>query len=161
MKRSANRQQAFTVFLLFTCLVCLLTRVRAQESYSYKPGAWQQAAPIRTETQFNGYTNYWHDDYKTSYRYGNLYKISMPEAASTLAQAKIDVADDMGLPGLLLQEGFVSGLLSASYTVLNHPTPDEIGKRCRRRQRIGHGRSHVGGRETHRPRHFGRQDRRR
>ena len=101
---------------------------RAQESYSCKPDAWQPVQAVRTETQFNGYTNYWHDDYRTSYRYGNLYKISMPDPASTLAQAKIDVADDMGLPGLLLQEGFVDGLLSASYTVLNQPTLDEIGK---------------------------------
>ena len=128
MKRSANRKPGFPFLLLVVCSIGQLTMARAQESYSYKPDAWQGAQPVRTETQFNGYTNFWHDDYKTSYRYGNLYKISMPDAASTLAQAKIDVADDMGLPGLLLQEGFIAGLLSASYTVLNHPAPDEIAR---------------------------------
>jgi hypothetical protein len=115
MRTPTNRKhqnRAFTCLLLLTCSLSLLNKAHAQGNYSYKPDAWQAAQPLGMETQFNGYTNYWHDDYKTSYRYGNLYKISMPDATSTLARAKIDVADDMGLPGLLLQEGFIDGLLA-------------------------------------------------
>jgi hypothetical protein len=95
--------------------------------YAYK-GAFDAANAIVNNTQFNGYTNHWQDKYKQWIRYGNLYKISMPNLAPSIAQSKIDIAEDMKLPGLQLQEGFVSGLLSAPYNVLQNPSAEELEK---------------------------------
>ncbi|MCG8310167.1 MAG: hypothetical protein MI975_22405 [Cytophagales bacterium] len=80
----------------------------------------------RNKFQFNGYTNYWHDIYRSWHRYGNLFKMSVPDIEKNILQSKVDIADDMGLPGLILQEGFMSGLLSDSYQELDEPDSDEI-----------------------------------
>jgi hypothetical protein len=76
---------------------------------------------VRNEFQFNGYTNYWHDTYSDWYRYGNLYKMAIPDVEKTILQSKVDVAEDMGIPGLIMQEGFLSGLLSGPYDLLDQP----------------------------------------
>ena len=76
---------------------------------------------IGNEFQFNGYTNYWHDTYSTWYRYGNLYKMAVPNVEKTILQSKVDIAEDMGIPGLLMQEGFIDNLFSGPYNVLDQP----------------------------------------
>ncbi len=76
---------------------------------------------IHNDVQFNGYTNYWHDTYSTWYRYGNLYKMALPNLEKTIMQSKVDVAEDMGVPGLIMQEGFINGLLSNPYDILDQP----------------------------------------
>lgn len=81
---------------------------------------------IKNSFQFNGYTNYWHDTYSQWYRYGNLYKIAIPDVEKNILQSKVDVAEDMGFPGLIMQEGFVSGLLSEPFNELENPNRDEI-----------------------------------
>lgn len=76
---------------------------------------------VRTDFQFNGFTNYWHDIYRDWYSYGNLFKMTIPNAELNILQSKVDLAEDMGIPGLLMQEGFVSDLLSGPYSVLDRP----------------------------------------
>jgi len=76
---------------------------------------------VRNEFQFNGFTNYWHNIYEDWYSYGNLFKMSIPNAEKNILQSKVDVAEDMGLPGLLMQEGFLSNLISGPYEVLEQP----------------------------------------
>src|SRR5512133_3793114 len=69
---------------------------------SFRPGEnW-----VRSDFQFNGYTNYWHDIYRDWTRYGNLFKIATPKIEYTIAQSKIDIAEDLKIPGLTVQEGF-------------------------------------------------------
>ena len=80
----------------------------------------------KTSRQFNGYTNYWHDNYSNWHRYGNLFKIASPDIEKTILQSKINSADELGLSGLNMQEGFIKGLLSESYTTLNQPTLKEV-----------------------------------
>ncbi|MCK4855302.1 MAG: hypothetical protein KAT31_13585, partial [Bacteroidales bacterium] len=41
-------------------------------------------------------------------------------------QSKVDIAEDMGLPGLIMQEGFLQGLTSDSYRILDQPTKAEL-----------------------------------
>ncbi|HLF32839.1 MAG TPA: hypothetical protein VI583_01300, partial [Cyclobacteriaceae bacterium] len=82
---------------------------------TFDPGA----NTVISNFQFNGYTNYWHDVYRDWVRYGNLFKIAVPKVDYTIAQSKVDIADDMGIPGLTVQEGFVNGLLDQSYAVLD------------------------------------------
>ena len=81
---------------------------------------------VKNEFQFNGYTNYWHDTYREWYRYGNLFKMAIPNVEKTIMQSKVDVAEDMGIPGLIMQEGFLSGLLSAPYDLLDQPGKEQL-----------------------------------
>jgi hypothetical protein len=81
---------------------------------------------IKRNIRFNGYTNYWHDTYSEWYRYGNLFKAAVPDLRSTILQSRIDMAEDLGLPGLLMQEGFLSGLFASSFQTLENPGEEEL-----------------------------------
>ncbi|HBE43084.1 MAG TPA: hypothetical protein DDW27_18135, partial [Bacteroidales bacterium] len=81
---------------------------------------------IRNEIQFNGYTNHWWNDYEKWFRYGNLYKISVPDVEKKIVQNKIDIAEDMNVPGLWMQEGFIMNWLAEPCTLLDNPTPAEL-----------------------------------
>ena len=39
----------------------------------------------------------------------------------TIAQSKRDIADDMNIPGLFMQEGFMNKLLNSKYQILDQP----------------------------------------
>jgi hypothetical protein len=89
---------------------------------SFKPGE----NAVTTHFQFNGYTNYWHDIFRDWITYGNLFKIAIPRLDYTIAQSKVDVADDMGIPGLSVQEGFMNELLASKYTKLEDPSIQKL-----------------------------------
>ena len=76
---------------------------------------------VRNDFQFNGFTNYWHDTYTHWYSYGNLFKMAIPDVEKNILQSKVDIAEDMGIPGLLMQEGFITNLISSTYEVLDQP----------------------------------------
>jgi len=84
----------------------------------------QQA--IKREIQFNGYTNHWQNNYNEWHRYGNLFKVAATQVEKSFLQSKVDIADDLGLPGLLMEEGFISGLLSGQHTTLDLPELDAL-----------------------------------
>jgi hypothetical protein len=46
------------------------------------------------------------------FRYGNLYKIRIPDVEKKIVQSRIDIAEDIKLPGLWMQEGFMMNWLS-------------------------------------------------
>ena len=81
---------------------------------------------IKSDVQFNGYTNFWHNTYDEWYSYGNLFKMASPQVEKTILQSKVDMAEEMGIPGLLMQEGFMNALLSGSYDILDQPEPDQL-----------------------------------
>ncbi|MCA1758128.1 MAG: hypothetical protein LC658_00010, partial [Bacteroidales bacterium] len=81
---------------------------------------------VAKHIRFNGYTNHWHDYYTKWHRYGNLFKIAVPDVQLTILQSKIDLAEDLGMPGLLMQEGFIYHLLSSSYKVAEYPLIDDL-----------------------------------
>jgi hypothetical protein len=81
-----------------------------------------------TDIRFNGYTNHWHDYYTHWHRYGNLFKIAVPDIPLTILQSKVDVAEDLGMPGLLMQEGFISHLFARPYKTIENPTLEEMEK---------------------------------
>ncbi|MEI7525041.1 MAG: hypothetical protein WCJ95_11965, partial [Mariniphaga sp.] len=116
-------------FSLIVVIFTLITEtISAQQlaDYSYNGAFTPLANSVRSEVQFNGYTNYWHNDYKEWFRYGNLFKMAVPNVANTIAQSKIDVAEDMQLPGLSVQEGFVSALFASTYKTLEAPSLKEF-----------------------------------
>ena len=66
------------------------------EDYTYDKGQLTPADNvIRSEFQFNGYTNYWHDTYHEWQRYGNLFKMALPQVEETILQSKVDIAEDL------------------------------------------------------------------
>jgi len=86
----------------------------------------------KSSHQFNGYTNYWHDTYSNWYRYGNLFKMAVPDVEKTIQQSKIDIAEDLRIPGFTMQEGFMTELLSAKYTELNQPSVNELESKLKK-----------------------------
>jgi len=105
-----------------------LTTIGAQniDNYKYINSNAPLENIVRNENNFNGYTNYWHDTYNNLYRYGNLYKMAVPDVEKTILQAKVDIAEDMGIPGLVLQEGFVNTLIASEYSALNEPSVKDL-----------------------------------
>ena len=83
-------------------------------------------SPVVTPGQFHGYTNYWHSLSWNGYGYGNLFQMSLPDVGATILQNKIDIAEELGLPGLWLEEGFLEGLLAAPRQELNLPTVEAL-----------------------------------
>jgi hypothetical protein len=83
---------------------------------------------VTTPGQFNGYTNYWHDIYWNWSQYGNLYLISQPDVQRSIAQNKIDIADELGVPGLFMTEGFIADYLRGSRPELDDPAPGTLEK---------------------------------
>jgi 5S rRNA maturation endonuclease (ribonuclease M5) len=98
------------------------------DGYKYNGSFNPDENAVTTNFQFNGYTNYWHDIYRDWIRYGNLFKIAVPIVDYTIAQSKIDIADDMKIPGLFLQEGFLSNLLNDQYVLLDQPTLQKVSE---------------------------------
>ena len=78
--------------------------------------------------QFNGYTNYWHDIYWIWHQYGNFFQVSAPDVLKSFLQNKVDIAEELGLPGLWMEEGFLESLFSAPYQELEVPTTAAIEK---------------------------------
>jgi hypothetical protein len=113
--------------MMFIC--CLIN----SSLYAQKPDDLQSAKSsplmknaVQDEFQFNGYTNYWHDSYDKWIRYGNLFKMTVPNVEANIAQSKVDIAEDMGVPGLSMQEGFMNGLINESFTLLDQPSVTQI-----------------------------------
>jgi hypothetical protein len=72
--------------------------------------------------QFNGYLNFWANEYWKWVRFGNLFQLSVPDPENAIAQCKRDLAEELGVIGLSMEEGFLSGLLSKPYRTLEEPT---------------------------------------
>ncbi len=92
---------------------------------SFIPLAQGQQA-VKTDYQFNGYTNHWQNHYIEWNRYGNLFKMSSAQVEKSILQSKVDIADDLGLPGLLMEEGFLNGLMSGQHTTMDLPGLDAL-----------------------------------
>jgi hypothetical protein len=122
----------FRNYLIVTAIVFVFAgnAILAQDLDNYKfNGSFRpNENAVTTEFQFNGYTNYWHDLYRKWIRYGNLFKIAVPNVEYTIAQSKVDIADDMKIPGLTVQEGFVNSLFGEQYVLLDQPSLQKLGE---------------------------------
>jgi hypothetical protein len=91
-------------------------------------GAAASLLPVPTFGQFNGYTNYWHSIYWTWSQYGNLWLIGQPDVARSIAQSKVDIAEELGIPGLCLAEGFLASWLKGPVPELEEPDDAALEK---------------------------------
>ena len=115
-----------TLIPLFVIMFFIQVNGQSLDQFNSVKSSLTGESTIKNSFQFNGYTNHWHNDYKQWHRYGNLFKIAVPDLQPTILQSKIDIAEDLGLPGLLMQEGFISKLISESYKTIKNPTSDEL-----------------------------------
>ncbi len=125
---SLKNRVSGTLILSFVALL-IVTGARAQKIGDFKYEGGRMMPPrniVRNTFQFNGYTNYWHDTYTYWYRYGNLFKKAGPDIEKTILQNKVDLAEDMGITGLIMQEGFINSLFSAPYRELDQPDRDAL-----------------------------------
>ena len=124
--------------ILIKCAILVFTAsyflppddVKAQQLTDYRyNGAFDiNNNTVQSEIQFNGYTNHWWNDYKKWFRYGNLYKISIPNVEKKIVQSKIDIAEDMEVPGLWMQEGFLMNWLAEPCNMLDNPSLKELSE---------------------------------
>ncbi len=124
MRKAISR----AVPLVLVAFIVFIFNVSAQQlsDYSYNGKLNVMNNTVSNEMQFNGYTNHWWNDYEKWYRYGNLYKISVPDVEKKIVQSKIDIAEDMKVPGLWMQEGFMMNWLSGQSSTLDNPSPSEL-----------------------------------
>jgi hypothetical protein len=98
------------------------------DDYKYNGTFHPDKNAVTANFRFNGYTNYWHDIFQERIRYGNLFKIAASNVDYTIAQSKRDIADDMKMPGLSLQEGFLYNLLNDQYILLDQPSIQKLAE---------------------------------
>jgi hypothetical protein len=125
-----NKIKSTLVAAVFSLAVTLVQGQQAIDQFKYEgsAGASLLDNAVRQNLQFNGYTNYWHNSYREWIRYGNLFKMAAPNIEYTIAQSKADVAEDLGIPGLKMQEGFLAALLEKEYKVLIDPSLETLNK---------------------------------
>ncbi|HUX96525.1 MAG TPA: hypothetical protein VMV47_12405 [Bacteroidales bacterium] len=122
-------------FKNFCILVVILAGMAAMESYGQSLDGFKYNGTfqpdknmITNQFQFNGYTNHWHNLFREEIRYGNLFKITLPKMDYTIAQARVDLATEFGIPGLAMQEGFMYSLLKEQYTTLDQPSLQKLNE---------------------------------
>ncbi len=120
------KDKIFSPAILF--LLLSVFQAYGQKLDDFKYNGSDAAVPyiVNDGIQFNGYTNYWHDTYHKWIRTGNLFKMALDNMEDVIMQSKVDVAEEMGLPGLIMQEGFFYGLTSDPYQILDQPTRAEL-----------------------------------
>jgi len=121
--RRHRPNKRFPPFLILAALFLAAGSPAAAESLDrFKSAAGAPpAGPVVMPGAFNGYTNYWHDVYWKWSQYGNLYLISQPDVAKAIAQNKLDTAEELGVPGLVLSEGFLASWLEAPVREFDDP----------------------------------------
>ncbi len=114
--------------LVLTFLLLVQSPISGQSlsDFNAKISKGAGESTVTNNINFNGYTNYWHDDFTQWHRYGNLFKIAVPDLQPTILQSKVDIAEDLGLPGLLMQEGFLYFLLMNTYKTIENPALNEL-----------------------------------
>jgi len=117
---------AISILVVFHFLISGSADAQRFSDYSFKGTFDPSRNAILNNVQFNGYTNYWHNDYREWIRYGNLFKMSIANVSDNIAQSKVDIAEELQVPGLLVQEGFLNGLLSSEYKTIEAPSLKEL-----------------------------------
>ena len=110
---STFKRKAFYFLVLTLSFTNFYLTAQKLDDFKYDGDETQALnSAVQSEYQFNGYTNHWQDTYSKWYRYGNLYKMALSDVEKTIMQTKVDVAEDLGIPGLVMQERFMSELLA-------------------------------------------------
>ena len=120
-----TKYKPYYIFLLLIFLGFLVS-AQSLDDFEYRASGESVQNPVINEVQFNGYTNHWHNSYQNWIRNGNLFKMSIDNVEYAIMQSKVDIAEDMGLPGLIMQEGFFEKLTSEPYQLMKQPGRSEL-----------------------------------
>lgn len=123
-KKSFGILKHAIVLCIISFLIMGCSSKTSLDNFQFKDD--NNAKAIVNQYAFNGYTNHWQNVYQQQYRYGNLYKINMPDLEKNIIQSKRNIAEDLGILGLKMQEGFFNGLATSSYMMLDNPSVDEL-----------------------------------
>ncbi len=126
MKTYLKHHKLLTVVL--SALLCGQTFAQSLDGFKYNGSFNPDENAVTTHFQFNGYTNYWHDIRHDWISYGNLFKMAIPDVDYTIAQSKVDIADDMKIPGLWVQEGFMDGIMAGQFNKLDEPSMQKLNE---------------------------------
>jgi hypothetical protein len=121
MPRLNPRSAVLPTLLLVLSLAAPATG--AAESLDGFRYAGASSPPITASGRFTGYTNYWHSLSWTWSQYGNLYLITQPDVPRSILQNKVDIAEELGVPGLWMSEGFLEAWLKGPVAELEDPEP--------------------------------------
>jgi hypothetical protein len=99
---------------------------RDLDKYVRASGPSPAAAPVVSKGRFSGYTNFWQTTAWSWHRHGNLFLIGQPDVAAAIAQNKADIAEELGLPGLVLDEGFLKAWLESDALELRDPGEEAL-----------------------------------
>ena len=114
------------LILIVVVLIIVVFNLAAGEDldkFAFTAASSPAASPVVVKGQFNGYTNYWHSVYWKWLQYGNLYVASQTDIERSIAQNKVDLAEELGIPGLSLAEGFLEAWLKGPVAELEDPEP--------------------------------------
>lgn len=89
---------------------------------SFNTAADSDRQPAQSGIEWSGYTNWWNSIYLQQYRSGSLSKVCVPDAAKILEQLRRNLAEELGIPGLQMQAGFLEGLFCGDYAILMNPS---------------------------------------
>src|SRR5690554_204158 len=113
-------------FILSILFFNILVYGQTLSDFNVESSKSDHPSTVVKNINFNGYTNYWQNYYTQWHRYGNLFKIALPDLRPTILQSKVDIAEDLGLSGLLMQEGFLTLLFENSYRTIENPALEEL-----------------------------------
>ena len=112
--------------LLLVLITCGLVNAQNLNSFKLVEYSGNDWPIVQNKMRFNGYTRFWNDTYSNWYRYGNLFKMAVNNVSLTVAQNKVDIAEELGILGLQMKEGFINQLFETDATILNQPTILEL-----------------------------------
>jgi hypothetical protein len=128
------KKPTMLVLLAVFCVTAIISPVvlaQDLEKFRYSPAEAPGSGYVVHENDFHGYTNHWQDRYSRWIRYGNLFKLAVSDVKKTILQSKVDAAEDIGLPGLVMEEGFMYGVLKKDPVVLDGPSVAEISDKVK------------------------------
>jgi hypothetical protein len=117
------------ILLAVTLLMPNMVRAAGQDQlagFTRVSGTPAAAAPVVWKGRFSGYTNYWQTMAWSWHQHGNLFLIGQPDVGMAIDQNKADMAEEMGIPGLVLDEGFLDAWLRSDPAEFEDPTPETL-----------------------------------
>ncbi|MBX3255316.1 MAG: hypothetical protein KF862_14340 [Chitinophagaceae bacterium] len=115
----------FSFSILLFCFITSCSTKSSLNDFLYKEGAGAVGV-VSHYFRFNGFTEYWQDVNEQRIRYGNLFRMNIPDQQAAVLQAKVNLAEALDMPGFRMQEGFLNELLAQPYTMLENAPAQEI-----------------------------------
>jgi hypothetical protein len=125
-----------TQIVLVAAVAAVLSAAAPEDrlaSFVRLSGSSPASSRIDAHGRFSGYTNYWQTNAWSWVQHGNLFLIGQPEVGQAISQNKADIAEELGIPGLILDEGFLDAWLRSDPLELDDPEAEALDRALGRR----------------------------